>query len=129
MVTDDGGPGMRGLLEIAVWWAVLTATTAVLVSTVSAVELLVAAVAALGAAFAARRMRLAVGEGPKGGAGAARALVALPGSVVRGLGRPAGRPAQRNGRRDGRDGAARARAARYVPDGPLRSSPRRRTPA
>ncbi|MFI2735753.1 hypothetical protein [Streptomyces sp. NPDC018711] len=68
------------MLEIVVWWAVLTAATVVFISSVSPVELLVAVVAALGGAFAARRIRQAVG-----GRGAGRALLALPGSVVRGL--------------------------------------------
>ncbi|MFF7441839.1 hypothetical protein [Streptomyces sp. NPDC008122] len=77
---------MRGALEIVVWWAVLTATTVVLISTVSPVELLVAVLAAAFAAFAARRMRLAAGGRAKGSRGGARALAALPGSVVRGLG-------------------------------------------
>ncbi|MFF0476426.1 hypothetical protein [Streptomyces sp. NPDC004284] len=76
---------MREVSEIVVWWAVLTAATVVFISTVSPVELLVAALAALAGAFAARRVRLAVGGRAKGGRGAVRALVALPGSVVRGL--------------------------------------------
>ncbi|MFH8839004.1 hypothetical protein [Streptomyces sp. NPDC017868] len=76
---------MREVLEIVVWWAVLTAATVVFISSVSPVELLVAVVAALGGAFAARRIRQAVGGRAGGGRGAGRALLALPGSVVRGL--------------------------------------------
>ncbi|MFH8623310.1 hypothetical protein ACH4A8_15620 [Streptomyces vietnamensis] len=86
ILTGDGRPGVHGVLEIAVWWAVLTAATVVFISSVSPVELVVGALAALGGAFAARRMRLAAGGRAKGGRGAVRALVALPGSVVRGLG-------------------------------------------
>ncbi|AUY47917.1 hypothetical protein [Streptomyces sp. CB01881] len=76
---------MRALVEIVVWWAVVTVVTVVLISSVSPVELLVAVLSALGAAFAARRMRLAAGGHFYGGQGAPGALLALPGSVLRGL--------------------------------------------
>ncbi|MBV6702954.1 hypothetical protein [Kitasatospora aureofaciens] len=73
------------LVEIGVWGAVLTGLTVVFISSVSPVEMVVACVSALGGAFAARRMRLAAGVHVEGGRGAVRALLALPGSVVRGL--------------------------------------------
>ncbi|MFE7635285.1 hypothetical protein ACFU7Z_14795 [Kitasatospora sp. NPDC057518] len=73
------------LVEIVVWGAVLTGLTVVFISSVSPVELLVAVLAASGGAVAARRMRLAAHVRVGGGRGAVRALLALPGSVVRGL--------------------------------------------
>ncbi|MEU8516427.1 hypothetical protein AB0C76_33310 [Kitasatospora sp. NPDC048722] len=73
------------LVEIVVWAAALTGLTLVFVGSLSPVELLVACVTALGGAFAARRMRLAADVHVEGGRGAVRALLALPGSVVRGL--------------------------------------------
>ncbi|MFB6605180.1 hypothetical protein ACFCXR_20750 [Streptomyces noursei] len=76
---------MLAPLEIVVWWAVLTGLTVVFISSVSPVEMLVAVLAALGGAVAARRMRLAAGGRVRGCRGAPRALLALPGSVVRGL--------------------------------------------
>ncbi|MFD4656851.1 hypothetical protein ACFWP2_14635 [Kitasatospora sp. NPDC058444] len=73
------------LVEIVVWGAVLTGLTVVFIGSVSPVELLVAVTAAWGGAVAARRMRLAARVRVGGGRGAVRALLALPGSVVRGL--------------------------------------------
>ncbi|MFD9791464.1 hypothetical protein ACFWXK_11000 [Streptomyces sp. NPDC059070] len=76
---------MRVLVEVLVWWAVLTGLTVVLISSVSPVELLVAVASALGGAFTAHRMRRAAGGHLRGGRGAPGALRALPGSVLRGL--------------------------------------------
>ncbi|MFF4759357.1 hypothetical protein [Streptomyces sp. NPDC001292] len=74
-----------GTVEIVVWCAVLIGVTVVSISSVSPVELTVAGLAALGGAFAARRMRLAAGVRVKGVRSAARAAVALPYAIVRGL--------------------------------------------
>ncbi|KPI00078.1 hypothetical protein OV450_0850 [Actinobacteria bacterium OV450] len=76
---------MRALVEIVVWWAVLTGLTVIFISSVSPVELLVAVLAALGAAVMAHRMRRVAGGRLRGGRGAPGALLALPGSVLRGL--------------------------------------------
>ncbi|MGX1547327.1 hypothetical protein [Streptomyces adustus] len=76
---------MRALVEVVVWWAMLTGLTVVFISSVSPAELLIATLAALGGAVTARRMRLAAYGHVEGDRGALRALVALPGSVVRGM--------------------------------------------
>lgn len=91
--------GVRAVVEIAVWCAVLVGVTVVSISSVGPVELAVAGGAALGGAFAARAIRLAVGSSPSGVHGALRTVLLLPGAVVRGclqlartvLGPPAGR--------------------------------------
>ncbi|MBD0694169.1 hypothetical protein [Streptomyces sp. CBMA123] len=76
---------MRGaVLEITAWFSVLVGVTVVSISSLSPVELLVAAVAALGGAFAARRLRLAANVTPGGTRGAVRAVVRLPGAILRG---------------------------------------------
>ncbi|MCZ0978557.1 hypothetical protein O1L60_03115 [Streptomyces diastatochromogenes] len=125
MLTGDGRPGMREVLEIVGWWAVLTATTVVFLSTVSPSN----------CSWRGRRPRRGV-RGPqdppgrrrpgRGGRGAVRALVALPGSVVRGLAVLTAAlvtaPADATLRRV-RPGPGTG------PGGRARCSPRRRTPA
>ncbi|SEL26983.1 hypothetical protein [Streptacidiphilus jiangxiensis] len=76
---------MRAVVEFVVWWAVLAGLTVVFISSVSPVELLVAGVAAVGGAFAAVRMRRVAGVRLTGVRRAARAVLALPRAVLRGL--------------------------------------------
>ncbi|MFI6847748.1 hypothetical protein OG535_29685 [Kitasatospora sp. NBC_00085] len=76
---------MRAGVEIVVWCAVLLGLTVVLISSVTPVELAVAGVAAVGGALAARRMRLAADAGSTGARCAARSVLSLPRTVVRGL--------------------------------------------
>ncbi|MFJ8351378.1 hypothetical protein ACIQ9J_34440 [Streptomyces sp. NPDC094153] len=76
---------MPGTRRRPLWWAVLTGVTVVSISTVSPVELTVAGLAALAGAFAARRMRPAGGVRVTGFRHAARAALALPYGLARGL--------------------------------------------